>query len=221
MKSQIIITADGSHTLHIPELNECYHSRNGAIAESKHIFIDAGYRFLSWNKEHLNILEVGYGTGLNAFLTLIECEKDEKKVNYVAVEPYRIEEKILSKLNYPDITGSGHHKMFAELHQSVSGVINQLSGNFEIVLIERKIEETQLQDNGYDLVYFDAFAPDVQPEMWTPEIFNKLYIAMKDGGILVTYSCKGDVKRALKSAGFTIEKLPGPLGKREFLRAKK
>jgi tRNA U34 5-methylaminomethyl-2-thiouridine-forming methyltransferase MnmC len=111
--------------------------------------------------------------------------------------------------------------MFAELHQSVSGVINQLSGNFEIVLIERKIEETQLQDNGYDLVYFDAFAPDVQPEMWTPEIFNKLYIAMKDGGILVTYSCKGDVKRALKSAGFTIEKLPGPLGKREFLRAKK
>jgi len=220
VKREIILTADGSKTIFIPELNECYHSSNGAFAESMHIFINAGYRYAVENKKSLNILEIGFGTGLNALLTLIETLKDNRVVDYLGVEPYRIGKQQLEELDYPELTGVPGAKMyFEELHKTSSA--NPVSENFTISVSEEKIEKIALKKSFYDLVYFDAFAPDVQPELWQPEIFDKIAASIKKSGVLVTYSCKGDVKRALKAAGFSIEKLPGPPGKREFLRAVK
>lgn len=220
MESKIIITSDGSKTIFIPDLNECYHSKNGALAESLHIFIHAGYRFATENKVTLNILEVGFGTGLNALLTLIETNNDPREVNYLGVEPYRVDKKMLDNLNYPELTGVPEaNYYFDEIHKTTSA--KQITQNFILCVSEDKIEDIVLKKSFFDLVYFDAFAPDICPELWAPEIFQKIYESMKTGGALVTYSCKGDVKRALKSAGFSIVKLPGPPGKREFVRAKK
>jgi len=220
VKREIILTADGSKTIFIPELNECYHSRNGALAESMHIFINAGYRYAAENKKSLNILEIGFGTGLNALLTLIETLKDKRVVDYLGIEPYRIEKQQLKELDYPELTGVPEANLyFEELHKTSSS--NAVTENFTISVSAEKIEDISLKKSFYDLVYFDAFAPDVQRELWQPEIFEKIAVSMKKRGVLVTYSCKGDVKRALKAAGFSIEKLPGPPGKREFLRAVK
>jgi len=218
MRKEIIQTADGSKTIYIPELNECYHSKNGALAESMHIFINAGYRYAAESKEALNILEIGFGTGLNALLTLIETLRDKRFVNYHGVEPYRLAKHELDELNYPELTGvPGVTAYFEELHKTSSA--RPIIPNFTLSVSAAKIEDIPLKNSFYDLVYFDAFAPDVQPELWRPELFDKIAASVKKGGALVTYSCKGDVKRALKVAGFSIEKLPGPPGKREFLRA--
>lgn len=220
MKKEIILTADGSKTIFIPELDECYHSKNGALAESMHIFINTGYRYAAENKKSLNILEIGFGTGLNALLTLIETLKDKCVVDYLGIEPYCLGKQQLEELDYPELTGvPGANLYFEELHKTSSA--NAVTENFTISVSEKKLEEINLEKSFFDLVYFDAFAPDVQPELWQPEIFDKMAASMKKCGILVTYSCKGDVKRALKAAGFSIEKLPGPPGKREFLRAVK
>ena len=220
MKREIFLTADGSKTIFIPELNECYHSKNGALAESMHIFINAAYRYAAENKKSLNILEIGFGTGLNALLTLIETLKDKCVVNYLGIEPYRIGKQQLEELDYPELTGiPGANIYFQELHKTSS--VNPVTEHFTLTVSEEKIEDITLQKSFFDLVYYDAFAPDVQPELWRSEIFDKIAASMKKNGVLVTYSCKGDVKRALKAAGFSIEKLPGPPGKREFLRAVK
>lgn len=220
MKREIIQTADGSKTILIPELNESYHSRNGALAESMHIFINAGYRYAAESKKTLNILEIGFGTGLNALLTLIETLRDNRFVNYHGVEPYRLAKHELDELDYPELTGvPGAAAYFEALHKTSSA--RQVTPCFTLSVSDDKIEDIPLKNSYYDLVYFDAFAPDVQPELWRPELFDKIAASMKKGGVLVTYSCKGDVKRALKAAGFRIEKLPGPPGKREFLRAVK
>ncbi|HNW90762.1 MAG TPA: tRNA (5-methylaminomethyl-2-thiouridine)(34)-methyltransferase MnmD [Bacteroidales bacterium] len=220
MERKIIITSDGSKTIYIPELNECYHSKNGALAESLHIFINAGYRFAAEYKLTLNILEIGFGTGLNALLTLIEANNDPREVNYLGVEPYRVDKKMLDGLNYPELTGVPEaNNFFEEIHKTTFA--NKITGHFTLSVSEDKIEDIVLTDSFFDLVYFDAFAPLLCPELWSPEVFQKIYKSMNTGGVLVTYSCKGDVKRALKSAGFSIEKLPGPVGKREFLRAVK
>ena len=222
MESEIIITADGSHTIYIPELNECYHSKNGAMAESMHIFIEAGYRYVSKNKTSINILEVGFGTGLNALLTLFETLNDSYCVYYQGIEPYRVDKIKLDKLNYPELTGVLNALLyFEEIHNLKTEVPKKITADFSLLIVENKIEDVILKKSFFDLVYFDAFAPDINPELWKQQIFEKISASMKTGGVLVTYSCKGDVKRALKEAGFVIEKLPGPPGKREFLRAVK
>ncbi|HNW70922.1 MAG TPA: tRNA (5-methylaminomethyl-2-thiouridine)(34)-methyltransferase MnmD [Bacteroidales bacterium] len=220
MKREIIQTADGSKTIFIPELNECYHSKNGALAESMHIFINAGYRYAAENKKTLNVLEIGFGTGLNALLTLIETLRDNRFINYHGIEPCRIGKQELDELGYPELTGvPGARVYYQELHKTRSE--NPITDCFTLSVSEEKIEDIALKKSFYDLVYFDAFAPAVQPELWRPEIFDKIAASIRIGGVLVTYSCKGDVKRALKIAGFSLKKLPGPPGKREFLRAVK
>lgn len=220
MKSEIIITADGSHTIYIPELNECYHSKNGALTESMHIFIEAGCRFAAKDKTSLNILEVGFGTGLNALLTLFETMDDSLKVFYQGVEPYRVDKKMLDILNYSELTGVSNAKLFFEdIHKTKTEIPKKITDSFSLLICENKIEYIILKKSFFDLVYFDAFAPDINPEIWEQQVFEKISTSMKTGGVLVTYSCKGDVKRALKASGFGIEKLPGPPGKREFLRA--
>lgn len=223
MKNSILqTTADGSHTLFVPELNEHYHSVNGALQESELVFIQNGLYHLPQCLKEINLLEVGFGTGLNALLTVLEAKKQRRKINYIAIEPEPVEAELIEKLNYPAlIEGTEAVGYFRKLHAAGWVYPSFLSDYFIISKIQAKLEEVVLKDEQFHLVYFDAFGPDVQPELWTEHVFSQINKCMKPEGVLVTYSCKGTVKRALKAAGFSIEKLPGPSGKREVLRAVK
>lgn len=214
-----ILTSDGSHTLFNQEAGEHYHSTYGAITESGHIFIQAGLDALASKKEQIRVLEIGLGTGLNALLALRWAEKHNNVLNYFAVEAFPLEQKIVSKLNYAELLGLSRTK-FAAIHRARNKQI-QISEHFFFEFRQITLQEAVFSPERYDLVFFDAFSPEAQPEMWTTACFEKIARAMKTGGLLTTYSCKGAVKRALKAAGFKIEKLPGPPGKREFLRAVK
>jgi len=215
-------TADGSHTLFVPELNEHYHSTNGALQESKLVFIQNGLLHVPACVKEINVLEVGFGTGLIALLTVLEAKKERRKINYVAIEPEPVNPQFISQLNYADVIGGTEATgYFKKLHEAGWVYPSFLSDYFIINKIQARLEDVSLRDSQFNLVYFDAFGPEVQPELWSDEIFTQLYNCMKPDGILVTYSCKGTVKRALKVAGFTVEKLPGPAGKREVLRAMK
>ncbi len=215
---ELKITEDGSHTLYVPEIDECYHSTHGSVQESRLIFIQ--YGFLESKKEEVNILEIGFGTGLNAFLTLVETKKLEKKVNYTAVELYPVETSKAILLNYPELIENSKRSDFEKLHTSEWNKWEEISPNFRLNKIKGDFTKTDFTDN-FDVIYFDAFSPEKQPEMWTTELFRKLYLCSSKNAILTTYCCKGAVKRAMKDAGFLVEKLPGPIGKREILRAKK
>lgn len=221
MKSlEIILTADGSHSIRVPELNENYHSKFGAITESEHIFINAGLLSVAENITTINILEVGFGTGLNALLTYYAAIKKNLYINYTAIELYPLEWSLAKTLNYTTIiNNSNADKIFQKLHLAEWDKKISVSDKFKIEKIHQNLTDYIPQRRSFDLIYFDAFGPDVQPELWSEQIFEKLAISLKPGGRLVTYSTKGDVKRALKKNNFTIEKLPGPPGKREIIRA--
>lgn len=213
-------TGDGSHTLFVPGLNEHYHSTYGALQESEQVFIHNGLHHVPDCIKEINILEIGFGTGLNALLAVLEAKKQRRKINYVAIEPEPVAVEILEKLNYATVIGSTEAEgYFKKLHETNWVYPAFLSDYFILSKLKARLEDITLRDEQFHLVFFDAFGPEVQPELWTEEIFSQLFKCLKPDGILVTYSCKGTVKRALKSAGFTIEKLPGPTGKREVLRA--
>ncbi len=226
----LIKTADGSDTLFRRDLNQHYHSIHGALQESKHIFIENGF-LCAIGKFHpgignsagfLNILEIGFGTGLNAFLTLAEAEKYGISVHYTAIEPFPLEMNYWQALNYPHLFGSADYShLFAKLHLANWNVPEEISPHFTLEKIHGTIETYLPPPGSSDLVYFDAFGPDAQPELWTEQIFHQLCYGMSTSGILVTYSVKGIVVRALHAAGFSTEKLPGPPGKRHVLRATK
>ncbi len=222
MDRKLIITEDGSHSLYVPELQESFHSSFGAIQESQCIFIEAGLYPLFEKQADINILEIGLGTGLNALLTCIDSEHKQCKVNYTGIEAFPIEKEIYQQLNFGNFLDSQNAAdILLQLHETAWNMESILSPYFTFKKIHAGLEDSFFPDSYYDLIYFDAFAPDVQPEMWTEKQFDKLYKTLKPRGVLVTYSCKGIVKRTLKALGFTIEKLPGPKGKREFLRAVK
>ncbi|MCK9398873.1 MAG: tRNA (5-methylaminomethyl-2-thiouridine)(34)-methyltransferase MnmD [Bacteroidales bacterium] len=221
-KVEFKITGDGSHTLFVPELGEHYHSVFGAIAESRHIFIDAGFKNINKSIEPVEILEIGFGTGLNALLTCIETETMRCKVKYTTIELNPLQEDIYSLLNFADlITYRDSREIFLRLHQLPWNEWTYLTKHFSLLKINSSLKDYQPAKGTFALVYFDAFGPDVQPEMWTKEVFNKIAFGLKKHGVLVTYSTKGTVKRNLSGAGFSFEKLPGPPGKREFLKAVK
>lgn len=221
MQRKIITTADGSKTIQIEGWNEQYHSVHGAIQEANHVYIKHGLLFFNseFNVENnqLSILEIGFGTGLNAILTLLFAEHQKLQINYVGVEAYPVSSEELKQLNYTEAL-QVEHKMFEDLHASKWESPQDLVTHFK--LTKQKKFFNDINDlNCYDLIYFDAFGARVQPELWTEEVFRKMYVALKKDGVLVTYSCKGSVKRALKSVGFTIQRLTGPPGKRHMLRA--
>ncbi len=218
MKDRIQITDDGSHTLYNENVDENYHSSFGAIQESKHIFIDAGLNTtIDKNIVDIKILEVGVGTGLNVLLAYLWSTNNNNTTEYHGYEPYTISKREVSLLNYSNQLQIDD-ETFLLIHKESNKLVN-LSNYFSFITNEIPIENAKLPTEFYNVVFFDAFSPVAQPELWTPEIFSIIFTSMKKGGVLTTYSCKGSVKRALKEVGFKIEKLPGPPGKREFLRA--
>lgn len=210
-------------TIHLPEWNEQYHSKHGAIQEARHVFLKMGLYYLQENRKfsELSILEIGFGTGLNAFLTLLEAENLKLKINYTGVEAYPVSSKEIRHLNYPEAAGAGNREdLFKKLHECEWEKELAISDCFSLTKRQIKFDEIRVAEL-YDLIYFDAFGARVQPELWTKEIFEIMYRALKNRGVLVTYAAKGSVRRAMISAGFKVEKLPGPPGKREMLRAVK
>ena len=219
MKPEIIQTADGSHSLYLKELDEHYHSVHGAIQEGIHVFIKAGLQ--ACNKENVSILEIGLGTGLNALLTLMEVQRSNKKVHYTAIEAFPLEEQLINQLNYVQVLKAEElTEQFKRIHTSAWGEEQLLNNKFTLLKLKGQLQ-TAVFPATYDLIYFDAFGPRVQPEMWIEEIFSKMFDVLTAGGMLVTYCAKGEVKRTLKKVGFVVETLPGPPGKREMVRARK
>ncbi len=218
---KIITTSDGSHSVFSEQFNADYHSRHGAIQESQHVFIKSGLQHFLLNKqpEKLRIFEMGFGTGLNAFLTFLEMQNTIVNVDYTAVEAFPLIEEVYASLNYPELLNTDNKKAyFLKMHECEWNNFCTISSKFAL----RKVK-TQLQtlnhDRNYHLVFYDAFAHSAQPELWETEIFLQLNNTMEQGGILVTYSAKGQVRRNLMSAGFYVERIQGPPGKREMLRA--
>jgi len=216
---QIIITSDGSSSIHIPEWDEQYHSKHGAIQEAYHVFIKNGLEFI--NDDNISILEIGLGTGLNCFITFLEAQKYNFEIDYTGIEAYPITLDEKNLLNYvSQLDATKHQKIFDDIHTSEWEKKIQITKNFTLTKQLQKFEYITVR-NQFNLIYFDAFSPRVQPELWTEAIFQKMYNALVPNGILVTYSAKGSVRRALQNVGFKVERLPGPPGKREMLQAMK
>lgn len=215
---QVVPTADGSYTLETLAGKECYHSTNGALQESQHVFIDAGLK-MAKKEEQLNILEVGFGTGLNALLTLLEAEKNSCKIYYEAVEKYPISIDTANKLNYCEMLRVDKEHYFYPLHACPWGVETPIMSSFILKKCKADLLSFTPSRNRFKLVYFDAFSPDSQPELWSVGVLSKIYQHMQSEGVLVTYSSKGIVKQNLRSVGFIVERLAGAKGKRHMLRA--
>lgn len=215
-KLEIRQTKDGSDTLYVPGLDEHYHSSHGAIAESVHVFINAG--FLAIGKPTINILEIGFGTGLNALLTLQESLKKHKEVHYTALEKHPLHPDMAKSLNYPALLGNLPD--YYQIHDCPWGRNEQITSEFTLCKINEGLEKWVPQKS-FDLIYYDAFGPEKQPEMWTSRMIRKVAATLAPEGILVTYTAKGEVRRVLSECSLKVEKLPGPPGKREMVRARK
>ncbi|ULQ51388.1 tRNA (5-methylaminomethyl-2-thiouridine)(34)-methyltransferase MnmD [Flavihumibacter fluvii] len=213
-------TADGSVTIAIPSLEVTYHSKHGAIQESLHIYIEAGLKpILKSEPKQIDILEMGFGTGLNAILTLMEA--GNIPIRYECLEPFPVHPNMAGQLNYCEILKREDlSEKLLQMHQSDWETEISIQPNFTLIKHLKKLTDYN-PVHRFDLIYFDAFGPNTQPELWTTEIFSTLFNCLKENGILVTYCSKSEVRRAILAAGFTVEKIPGPWGKREILRAKK
>lgn len=211
-------TADGSHTLYVKELNETYHSIHGAVQEAQHVFIKNGLNYFN-NSNSVSVLEIGLGTGLNAILTCLASVNRIGGVSYSAIEKYPLTNAIIVQLNYSDILllSDEEKAWFQQIHQSDWEKPTGIHQKFELIKKHTDVNYFSNQQQ-FNLIYFDAFAPEKQPEMWTNKVFEKMFEWLKPNGILVTYCAKGVIKRTLKSVGFTLETLPGPPGKREMIR---
>ncbi len=220
MKRIIIQTDDGSSSIYLPDLDEHYHSKHGAINEAYHVFIKNGLDLFD-NGSKIEILEIGLGTGLNCFITFLESQKRNLQIDYEGVEAFPLKAQEISQLNYvEELIAADHKNIFNKIHKIEWDKQIEINPNF--ILKKRKQFFKEINDeNIFNLIYFDAFGAKVQPELWTEYIFKKMYDALKNKGILVTYSAKGSVRRAMQSVGFEVERLPGPPGKREMLRGRK
>ena len=218
---KIIETRDGSHSLLNEQLNETYHSVHGALQESKYVFIQQGLDVVSKKpgESVINILEVGFGTGLNALLTLQASIVEDLKIHYTTLEAFPIEEDIWSKLNYAGTVDA--KGWFEKVHHAEWNQLVEITQDFQLQKLHTTLQQVELEKNRFDLIYFDAFAPNKQPEMWQVSMLLKIVDAMKPGGVFVTYCAKGQLKRDLKSLGLVVETLDGPPGKKEMVRATK
>jgi tRNA U34 5-methylaminomethyl-2-thiouridine-forming methyltransferase MnmC len=216
--NELILTGDGSHTLKSNHFDATYHSIHGAIEESNVVFIQAGLNpFIQQKRENICILEVGFGTGLNAYLTYLNTEKSGMQVHYHSLEPYPIDEASFMALNYNEILHADRDVLI-NLHRAAFDTPTNVGRHFIFTKHKSRLQEIDVNIS-FDLVYYDAFAPSCQPELWTAEIFGKVHKLMNTNAVLTTYCAKGEVKRNLKSVGFVLESLPGPGRKREITRA--
>lgn len=218
MKPEIKPTADGSSTLYLPDMDEQYHSLNGALTESQHVFLKMGFHF------HLKsdpvVFEVGFGTGLNALLTAWQAKVTCRQVYYIAIENSPLSFEVVMELDYGRFIPEKGRQLFSDIHSCLWNEPVQISPFFRLLKIKADFTSNDWKlPSSCDIIYFDAFGPDKQPQMWEPQVFIRMYELLLPGGLLVTYSAKGEVRRRLKAAGFDIEKLPGPPGKNEMLRA--
>lgn len=211
---ELIVTTDGSHSLLNKELNETYHSRHGAVQESLYVFIRNGFEYvIDSGREQVNIFEVGFGTGLNAWLTLEFARSRNIRVVYQAIETFPLPDAIWQSLRYTN------EETFKIIHQASWEIPVEVTPLFTLIKRRQSLQQILLDDEQFDLIYFDAFAPEKQPDMWTAKVLAKVAQGLKPGGALVTYCAKGQVKRDFKAAGLTVETLQGPPGKREMIRA--
>ena len=219
MKREIIQTNDGSTTIHIEEWDECYHSKFGAIQEAQHVFIKNGLSL--FENKTISILEIGFGTGLNTFITFLESQKLNQSIDYVGVEAYPVSPEEVLLMNYvPALRAENERGIFDKMHEC--NWEEQIILRNDFVFTKRNQFFQDIDDlEKFDLIYFDAFGYRVQPELWSTVIFEKMYKALKPNGILVTYAARGVIKRSMVEVGFTVEKLAGPPGKREMFRASK
>jgi tRNA U34 5-methylaminomethyl-2-thiouridine-forming methyltransferase MnmC len=218
--NKIIKTNDGSHSLISGKFEESYHSKHGAIQETQTVFIEAALNYKASDQKEITILGIGFGTGLNAFMTYLEAKKQGLNVDYTGVEAYPIDLETASELNYPEeLNAKTERETFLSMHRCENNTL-QVSSEFKFCKKVCLFEDLKYKED-FDIIYFDAFAPGAQPELWEEEMIKKMYDFLKPGGVLTTYCAKGVVKRCLKSAGFIIEALPGPIGKREMTRAEK
>jgi len=219
LKREIITTEDGSVTIYLPEMQETYHSKFGAIQEAYHVFIKNGLDLVK--DRPISVLEIGFGTGLNAFITFLEAAGRGQDIHYTTVEAYPVSAEEAAQLNYvTQLNAAPYAEVFAHMHNSTWGVDVKLSDGFTLNKRQQRFEEVN-DVNRYDLIYFDAFGYPSQPDLWSEAIFNAMHAALKTNGILVTYACRTVIKKAMQQAGFTTQKLAGPPGKREMLRAYK
>lgn len=221
MERRLLRTADGSLTIHLPEWNEQYHSHHGAIAEARHVFLKMGLDHCKqqFKEGPITILEIGFGTGLNALMTLQEAIHQGISVDYRSLEAFPVTQQEYTQLNYPELLNI-EKETFLHLHQVAWDQKVRVHPSFELHKIKAKLEDYRPTEDR-KLIYFDAFGPRVQPELWTEKVFSIMHQDLVTGGILVTYSAKGSVRRAMQAVGFQVERLPGPPGKREMLRATK
>ena len=218
---QLVVTEDGSHSFFVPSLDEHYHSHHGAIQESNHVFIEKGLKRVSDGKDFVRILEVGFGTGLNALLTALEAVGRGLEVEYWTLEAFPLTKEELAALNYAELMpGARAAEIWGALHLAAWGEMVSLCPEFRIHKMNVKVQEAILPVC-FDLIYFDAFAPEKQPELWTGSIFEKMWDLTSENGILTTYCAKGSVRRSMVAAGFKVERTNGPPGKREMLIAMK
>jgi tRNA U34 5-methylaminomethyl-2-thiouridine-forming methyltransferase MnmC len=219
MKREILITGDGSTTIRIPDWDENYHSSHGAIQEAKHVFIANGLDCFP-NHSELAILEIGFGTGLNAFITFLET-LNKDKIRYVGIEAYPVSSEELVHMNYvSELNAMQYAAIFEKMHTIAWEHEIAISDQFNLTKCQQFFQDITVK-NQFHLIYFDAFGYPLQPELWSESIFVKMFEALLPGGVLVTYACRTVIKNAMLAAGFTIEKLPGAPGKREMLRATK
>ena len=217
MERKIIKTSDGSSSVYLPEWDENYHSKHGAIQEAYHVFIKHGLDLFPHNSE-VRILEMGFGTGLNCMITYLEAIKRNLRVDYLGLEGYPLDPEMIWKLNHLHQLSAGNYKDdYEKLITSSWEIPVLINDNFK--LLKRQLMFEDFKEKSFsDLIYFDAFGARVQPELWTEVIFKKMFEALVETGVLVTYSAKGSVRRAMQAVGFEVERLPGPPGKREMLR---
>lgn len=222
MKVEIKQTNDGSNTLFVPEMNEHYHSIHGALQESQHVFIKHGLLPALAEHKDLRVLEVGFGTGLNAILTLQAALSYDATMYYDTLEKYPLAPEVVKGLHFENfILNPELLDYFYQLHAAPWNQPVAIAPNFTFRKQETDLATHSFPENEYDLIYFDAFAPEKQPELWTDEIFKKLAGALKPGGMLVSYCAKGSFKRSLKASGLEVKALPGPPGKREMTCGRK
>lgn len=221
-RTSLVITKDNSHTLFSEQFGATYHSTHGAVQESMHVFIKNGLEFYvnEHNAQSVSILEIGFGTGLNAFLTFEFIKEKQVSVNYQSVEAFPISLEDVKKLNYTDEMDNTTKESFLKMHQCEFGIKTSIDTFFYLTKHHYMIENFR-SDNRFDIIYFDAFSPTQQPELWTEEIFKNMFQLMNPNGILVTYCAQGQMKRNMKAAGFDVKSLSGPPGKREMTRAKR